>query len=166
MINHTYNTNSSFSVVFQYLLGILLKCRHSPGLRGADLAWGPPLVTPRLTIGETHITHIIGRAGGVDDLQVNMPMLRATAVMVINQRLKMFQINDIFGEVRPSVRFVLAPGTMAGAGAEPGCHNVGGGDTEGSSGGGSPACTQHQGTGAPPGQVMVTIRVCFRVHIN
>ena len=110
MINHTYNTNSSFSVVFQYLLGILLKCRDSPGLRGADLAGGPlpPLVTPRLTIGETHITHIIGRAGGVDDLQVNMPMLRATAVMVINQRLKMFQINDIFGEVRPRVRFVLA----------------------------------------------------------
>ena len=94
MINHTYNTNSSFSVVFQYLLGILLKCRDSPGLRGADLAGGPlpPLVTPRLTIGETHITHIIGRAGGVDDLQVNMPMLRATAVMVINQRLKMFQM--------------------------------------------------------------------------
>ena len=92
MINHTYNTNSSFSVVFQYLLGILLKCRDSPGLRGADLAWAPPLVTPRLTIGETHITHIIGRAGGVDDLQVNMPMLRATAVMVINQRLKMFQM--------------------------------------------------------------------------
>ena len=94
MINHTYNTNSSFSVVFQYLLGILLKCGDSPGLRGADLAGGPlpPLVTPRLSIGETHI---IGRAGGVDDLQVNMPMLRATAVMVISQRLKMFQINDI-----------------------------------------------------------------------
>ena len=90
MINHTYNTNSSFSVVFQYLLGILLKCGDSPGLRGADLASSPlpPLVTPRLSIGETHI---IGRARGVDDLQVNMPMLRATAVMVINQRLKMFE---------------------------------------------------------------------------
>ena len=62
MISHTYNTNSSFSVVFQYLFGILLKCGDLPGMMGADLDCGPPLtplVTPHLSIGEAHI---IGRA--------------------------------------------------------------------------------------------------------
>lgn len=80
-----------------------------------------------------------------------MPMLRATAVMVIYQRLKIFHINDIRRDQTKRLSCILVPDTMAGEGAEPGCHNVGGGDTAGSSGGGSPDCT-HPGTGAPPGQ--------------
>ena len=101
MINHTYNTNSSFSVVFQNLLGILLKCGDPPRLGGGPLDPLDPLLTPGpcLAIAEAHI---ISRDRGVDDPQVNMPMLRATAVMVINQRLKMVQINrDIGRELTP-----------------------------------------------------------------
>ena len=97
MINHTYNTNSSFSVVFQNLLGVLLKCGDPPWLGGPL----DPLLTPGPSLAIAEV-HIISRDGGVDDPQVNMPMLRATAVMVINQRLKMVQINrDIGRELTP-----------------------------------------------------------------
>ena len=96
MINHTYNANSPFSVVLQYLLGILLEYGDPPVPGGADLACRGALVPPaaRLTIAEAPI---IGRGGGVDDLQVDiiMPVLGATAVMMINQRLKIYQFNAI-----------------------------------------------------------------------
>ena len=159
MINHTYNTNSSFSVVFQYLLGILLKCGDPPGLGGPCLAGGPPLVTPgpRLAIAQAHI---IGRDGGVDDPQVNMPVLWATAVMVINQRLKMVQIiRDIGRVLTPGLSWHLVQ--WWGRGQSLGV-TVWAGPTRRGVVGDAVQSVLIRGQWLR----LVTIRVCFRVHIN
>ena len=159
VINHTYNTNSSFSVVFQYLLGILLKCGDPPGLGGPCLAGGAPLVTPgpRLAIAQARI---IGRDGGVDDLQGNMRVLRATAVMVINQRLKMVQINRGIGvELTPGISWHLVQ--WRGRGQSLGVTLWAGATRRGVVGNAiQPVLIRGQWLR------LVTIRVCFRVHIN
>ena len=156
MINHTYNTNSSFSVVFQNLLGILLKCGYPPWLGGGPL---DPLLTPGscLAIAEAHI---ISRDGGVDDPQVNMPMLRATAVMVINQRLKMVQINrDIGRELTPVMSWHLIQ--WRGRGQSLGVTMWAGATRWG-------VVRDAIQSVLIRGQRLrlVTMRVCFRVHIN
>lgn len=155
MINHTYNTNSSFSVVFQNLLGILLKCGDPPWLGGPL----DPLLTPGPSLAIAEV-HIISRDGGVDDPQVNMPMLRATAVMVINQRLKMVQINrDIGRELTPVMSRHLIQ--WRGRGQSLGVTMWAGATWRG-------VVRDAIQSVLIRGQrlSLVTMRVCFRVHIN